>query len=655
MAFKHVSAAGHTLLTIEIDPPLQSAQDSLGGLTRAPKLSVQSFRGTEELSSCFKYEVTLLSPEAEFADADLLGRCATVFVHTRDALGQPVLQRCFSGVICELSCVAHQGHRDMYRAVLRPWLWLLSLSTRSRIFKDMTTLDIVDEVIREWNLPELKFERSRSTDEAQYKPRRYCVQYAESDLAFISRLLEDEGIYFYFEHHANEHVLYFADAAESHPEVPGYEVLCLDQSGARQDHFKLSSWRSHVSLKPRSVVLRDYDYTQPRETLEVEAQRARNPDNPDVTAGTSVEQTPSAATIHLYPGGYADAKQGDLRAQRALEALCADQQVFKAETTTAALFAGARFSLLAGIPVPQFSTPSTLLVTSAHYAIGGELYASGFSTVTHLETHLRCIDLRTPYRPPRRTPRPVIQGVHTAKVVGGEPGSVATESEYGRIKLHFPWDRMHQYTDWVRVAQLWTGDRWGSSHIPRVGQEVLVQFIDGDPDRPIVIGSVYNQINALPFDQPTVSGFKTRSLHPNGQLTSDQAYQELSFDDTAGNEKLYIQAQRDMNTLVKNHQFTAVGGSDMRTVAEHVMLAVATGDHFTRVLLGKHVVQACTAVELVVGQCRMLIEPSGITLSAPNTSVTLSDSGIRLKAGAGVVDVNKRGVTLSGPHIIVNS
>jgi type VI secretion system secreted protein VgrG len=480
----------------------------------------------DALSQPFRYELDVVTAERKIDPGALLGKTITLSLR-----GEAGSVRHFHGHVVEVSERNNQREvgtsRPVYRWVLRPWLSLLGLRTSCRVFRDMSVVDIVKAVCAEHGFAD----RIEDALTQRYPQCEYCVQYNESDLAFVSRLLEREGIYYYFAHTESEHRLVLVDDPEHHQLRPENTDLPDRLQAPLNRH--IDTWNETNHLRPSACGLDDYDFLMPTKRIEVKLQ-------------TEEPYSYGKGTQFEYPGGYTEPEVGQSYVKYRLHAQNAGASHVNGTANALGLSSGSTFTTL-------WSSGEYLVVRAESDLWFGDFETTGpmperqpfDTTVAVLECAFTAVAKKTPFRPERLTPRPVIAGVQTARVVSADPaapeGSIHTD-EFGRVMVEFPWtDRTGestagavQHSCWIRVAQTWAGNAWGMQFIPRVGSEVVVSFQDGNPDRPLVVGSVYNGLSRAPFPLPdgTVSGLKTdRALDGAG---SDAEPNQLKFDDAKG-------------------------------------------------------------------------------------------------------------------------
>lgn len=509
--------------------------------------------GQEELGRLFEYDIELLSEDPEVDFSQVLGQAMTVEIETE---GEP---RFIRGIVTSFSDVGTLGSYSRYRAKLRPWLWLLTRKSDCRIFQDMTAPDIIKEVLREHAIT---FSESLT---GSYTPREYCAQYRETDFDFVSRLMEEEGIYYFFEHTQSKLTVVLADSIGAHDPTPGYDEIPfypkVDRARRERDH--IDGWVASQHIASGAYFLQDFDFERPDANLQVKLV-------------SSNKLTKPAHEIYDYPGIYDNTGAGENLVRVRLEELHTGQNNVTAEGNARGLATGALFSLT---EFPRDDQNKEYLVVSSQIEATGDGYETGG---IFAEPKFRCsfvaMDSNIPFRPARQTPRPIVQGPQTAIVVGKSGEDIWTDA-HGRVKVQFHWDRLGKVDEgsscWVRVAQASAGKEWGGVQIPRIGHEVVVNFLEGNPDRPLITGSVYNSSNKPPYGLPpnqTQSGIKTRSSK-GGNADN---FNEIRLEDKKGSEQIFIQAEKDFELLVKNdrkktiqHDEITIVENDRTETVEH--------------------------------------------------------------------------------------
>jgi type VI secretion system secreted protein VgrG len=503
----------------------------------------------EQLSQPFHGEIALLCDSGDLNPDETLGKPLTVSLATTDTTAV----RYFSGVVTEFEQSGYNDRFHEYRAVIRPWFWLLTRTADCRIFQDMSVPDIFKQVCRQAGFGDFDLRLN-----ATYGALEYCVQYRETDFNFLSRLLEREGIFYFFEHSEDKHVMVLLDdagdckAITGYDSVPFYPATGPGAPSRERDH--LQTWSFQKTFLPATFSSRDYNYEKPTMT-------------PEGTSSVSRAYENSKYEVYDYPAeAYPnlDSRTVDRVAKLRVQELQVPQMIARGSGDAAGLAAGHVFKLTGH---PRDSLNIQYLVTAISVDLTAPAYHAGAGGAEmQFSIAMEGVDAREPYRPARVTPKPMIHGTQTAVVVGA-PGAEIHTDEQGRIRVQFHWDRKGKMDDKsscpVRVAQIWAGSAWGALYIPRVGQEVVVSFLEGDPDRPIVIGSVYNGVNKAPYalpDNKTQSGIRSNSS-PGGNGSN-----ELRFEDKKGSELVYLHAQKDRTIGVENDEDHSVGHDRKKTV-----------------------------------------------------------------------------------------
>ena len=505
-------------------------------------LLLRKMTASEELGRLFEYDLDLLSTNYAVDHNKILGQSMTVRLGTESG------DRYFNGAVVSFAQVGTWGNYARYRAILKPWLWFLTRTADCRIFQEQTVPDIIKAIFRELGFSDFKESLS-----ASYRTWDYCVQYRETDFNFVSRLMEREGIYYYFTHEDGKHTLVLSDSVTAHGKFSGYENISWfppDQR-ARQQRDGIWDWTIASDVQTGAYAHTDYNFETPAADLQTRRQVADD-----------YEQ--STQEWFDYPGKYAQSSDGNQYAQVRIQELQAQRQTVRGEGDPRGLGVGYLFNLT---DYPRDDQNQEYLVVSARYEMHSDEFESRQSTdltgdLFHGE--FTSIPSSQQFRVGSATRKPFVRGPQPAVVVGPSGKEIWTD-KYGRIKVQFPWDRLGKNDEnsscWMRVAQHWGGQNWGFLFIPRIGQEVLVDFLEGDPDRPIITGRVYNANQMPPYELPdaeTQSVLKTRST-PKG--TADN-FNELRFEDKKDSEEIYFHAERDFNRVVENNDTLKVGFDD---------------------------------------------------------------------------------------------
>ena len=505
----------------------------------AGELLVLAVELDEELSVPFSAEVTLAVSEGlDVQPESLLGELAVVTTHLGNGEA-----RYLHGVAVQVRTWDEGSGETRRRIRLRivPRLWLLGKNRKSRIFQGLTAIQIVEKVLKEGKV-ELRLALSRT-----YPNREYCVQYGESDLDFVSRLLEEEGVFYFFEHEPGKHTLVLGDAPSACPDLPGGTALVFrEPTRMVASEEAVFAFAERLEVRTAGIALRDYDWTRPALDL------------------TTATGQGAALEVYEYPGGYADAAAGKALARIRLEEEQARVVTGTGASRSRRLLPGHVFELEEH-PVDGLNR-RWLLVSVRHQGKQPEALSGAAGGHEEYRNDFTCIPADVPFRPARRTPRAVVQGAQTAQVVGPAGEEIHTD-EHGRIKVQFHWDREGRRDErsscWIRVSQAWAGPGWGALYLPRIGQEVVVEFLEGDPDRPLVTGAVYNGANPPPYELPAE---KTKSTLRSASSPGSNGSNELRFEDAAGKEEVYLHAQKDLDIAVEHDKTQWVGGNELLRV-----------------------------------------------------------------------------------------
>lgn len=551
------------------------------------------FDGSEGVNELFEYRIEAYS-EKENIDFDkAMGKNCSVSLKGFGA------KREFSGVLVEAQWVGMYDRYYTYQLVLRPWFWLLTRTTDCRIFHEKSWLDVIKQVLGEYGFA--KFEAKTT---ANYATQEYIVQYRESDYQFICRLMEHCGIYYYFEHSGNDHKMILADAKSSHkPKAGGANVNFRPlehQNRRNEEHFY--HWQPVRKFQTGRVVLNDYDYLKPATSLKADAD-------------ASSKYTNAKLEMYDYPGKYVEKSDGTDYAKVRLQAEQANDSRCQASGDVPSCTPGSLINLKEH---PTGAQNKEYLTLGVSHSYAGDPFVSSASTGGEeiYSANYEFLPSSIPFRAQPLTPKSIIHGPQTAKVVGS--GEIDVD-EHGRILVQFHWDRDKDKSRRVRVSQIWSGKKWGGIVIPRVGQEVVVEFVEGDPDRPLVTGTVYNGDNKVPYDLPgekNVAGWKSDSTEGGG------GFNEFVFDDTKGAELIRVHGQKDLNSIVENDEVYETGNDESRKVGNDRSEKI--GNNFSQHVGKVKTVEANEKIELIVGQSKIIMEPAKITIKSTAIEITAS-------------------------------
>ena len=499
-------------------------------------LLFHSMSASEQLGRLFQFDLDLLSEDPEIKLKDILGQSVTVLSQRPDGEN-----RYFNGIVSQFSQAGAHGNLFVYRATLRPWFWFLTRTADCRIFQNKKVPDIIKEVFRDQGFSDFEDALSGS-----YREWENCVQYRETDFNFISRLMEQEGFYYYFKHEDGKHILVLSDSISAHESVPDYEEVPYypPEESEQRERDHIYDWSLNQIIQPGVYALNDFDFKKPKANLQVKSSIPR-------------EHEQAEFEIYDYPGEYLESSEGETYVRTRIEELQAQYEEVQGQGNVAGLMAGCLFKLT---NYPREDQNREYLITAASYNLGPQEYESAFGggSDSIFSCGITAIDKQQAYRAPRITPKPIVQGPQTAIVVGKSGEEIWTD-QYGRVKVQFHWDRYGEVNEnsscWIRVSHPWAGKNWGAVAIPRIGQEVVVSFLEGDPDHPIITGRVYNEDNKPPYDLPdnaTMFAIKSNASKGGG------GFNEFRFQDKKGEEQIFIHAEKNMDIRVKNDRFETI-------------------------------------------------------------------------------------------------
>ena len=644
---------------------------------------------TEQLSRLFEFDLELFSERNDIGPADVLGKNMTVRLELPNSS-----TRYFNGFVTRFVHIdTHSQRYGAYRATLSPWLWFLTRTADCRIFQNKTVPDIIKAIFSEHGFSTFM----KDSLSGSYGEWEYCVQYRETDFNFVSRLMEQEGIYYYFTHENGKHTLVLADDYSSHGTFAGYDSVPYfppDVHDHRErDH--LFEWITVQQVQPGAYALNDFDFKAPRKSLRALLKQPKSHEKADFE-------------MYDYPGEYIEASDGSNYSKIRLQELHAQHDIAHGRGNAAGLATGYLFSLT---QCPRDDQNRQYLIVSAVHRLESDDYESITEAAGSGKPYrgdISAIDAQQPYRAARLTPKPLMQGPQTAIVVGKANEEIWTD-EYGRVKCQFPWDRYGTSDEnsscWIRVSQNWAGKKWGAMNIPRIGQEVIVDFLEGDPDQPIITGRVYNGINMPPYTLPDNA---TMSTLKSNTSKGGAGFNEIRLEDKKDSEQLFIHAQRDQDIrvkkdarewigeerhlIVKKKQFEQVEGEKHQIIksgdggAGHhnakvdgtVSLEIV-GDQKEKIGGDQHLnigsrqnIKTGGTVSLDAGQdlqqkvaAKCAVDAGQeIHLKAGMKVIIEALTQVTIKAGASFIDIGTSGITISGtptvsivggPTVMINS
>jgi type VI secretion system secreted protein VgrG len=581
--------------------------------------------GSERLSQLFHFDLSLQSEKGDLSADKILGSPVTIVFYP-PASSKP---RVFHGHVTEFAQVGYGLRMHEYQATVRPWFWFLSRSADCRVYEDQTVEDIFRMVAKEHGFSDFRFNLSGKPPK-----REYCVQYRETAFNFLSRLLEDEGIYYYFEHTDSKHTMVLVDKSTAHQAVPGYESVPYfppSSNQARRERDHLWSWTWQAAVQSGAYATSDFDFLKPTGSLRAEVDVARR-------------HAQAKHAIFDYPAELQQMSTAESKrvAGLRLEELQSAHWTARGQGNAAHLAPGARFKL--GDHPGGATFNIDYLVVGASYMLSSNAYETGDTGDADFGLSIEAIDLKQQFRPPRTTPKPLIQGAQTAIVVAdGKDKLKNTEipaDKYGRVRVKFHWDSKVKRSCWVRVAQVWSGQNWGAQFIPRTGHEVIVSFLEGDPDRPIITGSVYNGSHSPPYtlpDKATQSGIKSRSSKDGAAAN----FNEIRFEDEKGKEEFYLHAEKDLKVNVENDGTWTVGLDNDQPAKSKKGAA--------KFVVGKtYHLDAGDEITLETGQSKMVMKKDGsITINCKTMLIDATDK-IDFKANSAINAKSNKDVKIDG-------
>ena len=519
--------------------------------------------GSEAVSAPFSFALDILSENHNISFPDIIAKNITVSILLENGEN-----RFINGIVSRFSQGRGGGEAggdprfSYYRAEIVPWLWLLRRTSDSRIFQGLSTPEIIEKIFTEKGFSDYKIKL-----QGTYDKRNYCIQYRETDFNFVSRLMEEEGIYYFFEHEESKHTLILSDTPQEHKPCVNQENARYQLSeGGHIEEDTISSLEFIQEIRAGKYTINDFNFETPNTSLLVEV-----PSKYKLGQGER--------ELYDYPGGYDKRAGGDRFAKMRMQEEETAITTINGGSNCRAFTSGYRFQLQ-GFYRDDMNNKEYVL-TSVYHEANQEYIPGEESTEFSYTNNFSCIPFEVPFRPSRNTPRPVVEGVQTAIVVGPGGEEIYTD-EHGRVKVQFHWDREGGKNEnsscWIRVSQVWAGSGWGAMYIPRIGQEVIVDFEEGDPDRPIITGRVYHGINKPPYSLP---GDKTKSTIKSNSSPGGSGSNELRFEDKKGKEEIYIHAQKDLNTLVEAAETHTVGANRTVHVKAHFKETIDSGEDRT--------------------------------------------------------------------------
>jgi type VI secretion system secreted protein VgrG len=606
------------------------------------KLLLRSFTGEEGISRLFHFRLDMLAEDSAINFDDMIGQNVTFSVRLADT----AKARYFNGYVSRFVQLPNEERLTHYEAEIVPWLWFLTRTADCRIFQNMKVPDIVAKVFKDLGFTDFEDQTRGSHD-----PWEYCVQYRETAFNFVSRLMESEGIFYFFRHENGKHTLVMGDSPSVHNPCPEQARVMFERSalkGMRHTEDIIRVWKLEQELRPGKYALCDYNFETPGTRLDAQVQSQINQGG-----NTRFE-------IYDYPGEYGKRNQGDSLTKIRIEEQEAVHILNHGESDCRTLASGFKFELYGAERRDQDG--QYVLTSVTHKAEEGGIYSgAGSITESSYANTFTAIPAAVVFRPPRLAVKPLIHGTQTAVVVGPSGEEIYTD-KYGRVKVQFHWDRIGKLDQssscWIRVAQPVAGKAWGGLWTPRMGQEVVVSFLEGDPDRPLITGSVYNAVQMPPYpmpDEQTKSTIKSYSSKGGG------GFNEIRFEDKKGSEQIFIHGEKNVDVRVKNSWFESIGGETHLTV-EKDQLEKVKGDKHLAVegdqnekIGGTVSLTAGQDLQQKVNQNYALDAGTEVHIKSGMNVVIESGTTLTLKVGGNFVNINSGGIFIKGSMVMLNS
>lgn len=594
---------------------------------------VTDLQGTESFSEPFSFHISILSDNHDLSSKDVIGQKCTITLSQQADIGA----REFNGRVMAMSMAGLEGNRRRYILRLVPGFWFTHHVQRQRIFENLSVTEIIKKILGDYG----DFCPLEDRTTATYLKREYCVQYGETDFVFLSRLMEEEGIGYYFVHSQDKHTLVLCDSTSGYTDCAEAKVRM--SVGSDQDpDARILSWQRELQYHANSVETLDYNHNTPK-----------NFHKQNVATRHAFAQKPAQHTLQNV-GGFnftlkkapdhdLDVATNKQLTQVRMESLEAAHDVAQGTSYCESFFAGGRFRLDHHIA----SEANGYVLTQVNH-----MASNSNSNTASYHNQFVCIPDKVVFRPPQRTLKKRMNGPLPATVTQlNASESKADADPHRMVKVAFPWSDGNN-SCWLRVAQLYAGAGWGSSFVPRKNQEVLVDFLDGDPDRPLVIGALYNKDNPGPAYTSTQSGIKTAS----------NQFNELRFDDKQGNEEIYVEAGKDYNFLVRNDETGEILSNQVLTVKKNRTLTISEGNESKEVTKGNQTLKVGgnqktditgNQESSITGNQKTAV--TGTISHESKQSITLqANMSIELKVGSNSIKIDPSGVTITGTMVKIN-
>jgi len=608
---------------------LLSLQTSLGQDVLIPT----GFNGIEELSKLFEFKIAAVSTQQNITADQILGKSATLSITRPDS--DP---RVFNGIVASFSAsyAVVQGLRA-YELVLRPKLWLLTKTSDCKIFQNNTVLQITDSIFSENQITNYK----KQAITGSHPSRDYCVQYMETDFDFLMRIWAEEGIYYYFDHKNDQHTLVLSDSINGYCDCQDNKVT--HAPAVQNETIVITKWDNGSNFVSGKYTLNDYNFEQPSTNL-------------IATTNTTLSNAQFKTwELYNYPGNYTQKSDGQNLSRTRMEEIEAAYAVSTGEGKYRGFMPGSKITM--DTHEVKAEEKKNYVISYVEHQAFEETHLGTTTTPVSYANKFKTLPATTVFRPPLITRRPLIPGPQTAKVVGPSGEDIYCD-KYGRIRVQFFWDRYGKNNEnsscWIRVAQVFAGANWGTIYTPRIGMEVIVAFLDGDPDQPLVVGSVYNADNMPPYTLPgskTQSGIKTRSTTKGTSST----YNEMRIEDKKDSELFYFRAQKDFQREVMNNDTLSVSNDRTLTITKNLSETVSEGNMSSTVSKGNKsttVSKGNVAMDINSGNYNLTLGTGSANVKCNGGSILLqAATSITLKVGSNQIVINQAGVTIKGTMV----
>ncbi|MBA3975418.1 MAG: type VI secretion system tip protein VgrG [Candidatus Solibacter sp.] len=607
------------------------------------KLLVRKLHGREAMSEAFFFSVDAVSDDPKLDVSRVVGKQITLAIRQSDETSF----RYFNGYVRRAKTLPPTGHLAQYRLEVVPWLWLLTRTADCYIHQNKTVPEVVEWVFKKFGFTDYRLELRNA-----HGPWVYLTQYRETAFEFVNRLLEIEGIFYFFEQKQGKHTMVLADSPASHQACQHQSRMKMERAfgrGYKRGEDTIFSWDPEKNIRSGKYSHRDYDFEKPDADMHSEV-----PARSTATGNDKFE-------VYDYPGEFEEPGDGSSWVRLRMEEEETDEEFARGTSCARSLMPGFKFDLTGHERREQ--NRSYVVTEVVHSGEEENFLPEDQGRTARYSNTFRCIPFDLPYRPARKTPKHIMRGVQTAMVVGKKGEEIYCD-KYGRVKVQFHWDRVGKRDEgsscWVQVSQPWAGQNYGGMWLPRIGQEVIIDYIEGDPDRPIITGRVYNA-NQMPAwklpDKQNWSGFKTRSTKGGGQDNAN----ELRFDDTKGEENVVLHAEKDLEISVEKETVFETGTDHHFYVGENHKEEIgknhdATIGESCVITVGKEIsISSGAATSIHAGSDAALEAAQEVHIKGGTKVVIEGGMQLSIKGAGGFIDIGPAGVTIQGTMVKINS